>query len=64
MIDEKIEELWTTTGHPKHLYETTLGRPVDAELIQTCLRGGRLSKMPAEGVAHYLNVLAGIFDEA
>ena len=29
-----------TTSHLKHLYETGLGRPVEVELIETCLRGG------------------------
>jgi hypothetical protein len=44
MIDEKIEaspnHCLCTTSHLKHLYETALGRPVDVELIETCLRGG------------------------
>jgi hypothetical protein len=29
-----------TTSHLKHLYETGLGRPVEVDLIETCLRGG------------------------
>ena len=29
-----------TTSHLEHLYETALGRPVEVELIETCLRGG------------------------
>ena len=28
-----------TVSHLKHLYETGLGRPVEVELIETCLRG-------------------------
>ena len=28
-----------TVGHLKHLYEGGLGRPVEVELIETCLRG-------------------------
>jgi hypothetical protein len=28
------------TSHLKHLYETALGRPVEVDLIETCLRGG------------------------
>jgi hypothetical protein len=29
-----------TISHLKHLYETALGRPVEVDLIETCLRGG------------------------
>ena len=29
-----------TVSHLKHLYETGLGRPVEVELTETCLRGG------------------------
>jgi hypothetical protein len=29
-----------TVGHLKHLYEAGLGRPVEVELKETCLRGG------------------------
>jgi len=29
-----------TVSHLKHLYETGLGRPVEVELVETCLRGG------------------------
>ena len=29
-----------TVAHLKHVYETGLGRPVEVELLETCLRGG------------------------
>jgi hypothetical protein len=29
-----------TASHLKHLYEAGLGRPVEVELNETCLRGG------------------------
>ena len=29
-----------TVAHLKYLYETGLGRPVEVELLETCLRGG------------------------
>jgi hypothetical protein len=34
-----------TLSHLKHLYETGLGRPVEVELIDTCLRGGNCCKI-------------------
>jgi hypothetical protein len=34
-----------TTAHLEHLYETGLGRPVEVELLETCLRGGDCCKI-------------------
>jgi hypothetical protein len=43
MIDEKVEassdHCLCTVSHLKYLYETGLGRPLEVELIETCLRG-------------------------
>ena len=34
-----------TVSHLKYLYETGLGRPVEVELIETCLRGANSCKI-------------------
>jgi hypothetical protein len=34
-----------TVSHLKHLYETGLGRPVEVELFETCLRGGNCCRI-------------------
>jgi hypothetical protein len=34
-----------TTSHLKHLYETALARPVEVDLIDTCLRGGEACRI-------------------
>jgi len=43
MIDEKVEaspdHCLCTVSHLKYLYETGLGRPLEVELTETCLRG-------------------------
>jgi hypothetical protein len=38
IIDERIEKMWARTQ--KWLEEGTLARPVEVDLIETCLRGG------------------------
>jgi hypothetical protein len=44
-IEASANHCLCTVSHLKYLYEAGLGRPVEVELIETCLRGGDSCKI-------------------